>query len=136
MIFTLDLLALKIALYLQVRRKRIHPKFQFRLTQPDRFDIALLELVTEAGYSFHILPICLPESDLKLRGREAVVAGWGKTKPSTELMGTNILRSASVPILGERIIKFYGISFICYATCALYYVELIKCFCNLIIDFF
>ncbi|GJQ86785.1 CLIPD7 [Trypoxylus dichotomus] len=83
----------------RVRRKRIHPRFQFRLTQPDRFDVALLELVTEAGYSFHILPICLPDSDLKLRGRKAVVAGWGKTKPSAELMGTNVLRSASVPIL-------------------------------------
>ncbi|XP_071053511.1 trypsin-7 isoform X1 [Onthophagus taurus] len=83
----------------RVKTKIIHPKFQFRRTQPDRFDVALLELVTEAGSSYHIAPICLPEGHLDLRNREGVVAGWGKTKPTAELMGTNILRSATVPIL-------------------------------------
>ncbi|KAF2882668.1 hypothetical protein ILUMI_23502 [Ignelater luminosus] len=82
-----------------VRQKIIHPKFKFRTTQPDRYDIALLELNRRAGQSFHILPICLPEVGIKLEGRNAVVAGWGKTKPSTDLTGTNVLRSATVPIL-------------------------------------
>ncbi|XP_045461086.1 serine protease 27 isoform X1 [Harmonia axyridis] len=83
----------------RVRRKLIHPEFEYRTTQPDRYDVALLELVTEAGYADYISPICLPNSDISLSGRNAVVAGWGKTMPSNELMGTNILRSASVPIL-------------------------------------
>ncbi|KAL3286406.1 hypothetical protein HHI36_000915 [Cryptolaemus montrouzieri] len=83
----------------KVTRKIIHPDFQYRTTQPDRYDLALLELVTEAGFSNHILPICLPNSDISLSGRNAVVAGWGKTLPTNELMGTNILRSASVTIL-------------------------------------
>ncbi|XP_044745029.1 serine protease 27 [Coccinella septempunctata] len=83
----------------RVRRRLIHPKFQYRTTQPDRYDVALLELLTEAGYAYYISPICLPDSDISLSGRNAVVAGWGKTLPSNELMGTNILRSASVPIL-------------------------------------
>jgi secreted trypsin-like serine protease len=86
----------------QVRRRIVHPNFQFRTTQPDRYDLALLELITEAGYSYHISPICLPDSDTILTGRTAVVAGWGKIQPSNELMGTNVLRSATVPILDIR----------------------------------
>lgn len=57
--------------------------------------------MTEAGRTFYISPICLPEQDLDLTGRGAVVAGWGKVQPSNELMGTNVLRSATVPILGK-----------------------------------
>lgn len=38
---------------------------------------------------------------MKLIGRKAVVAGWGKIQPSNELLGTNVLRSATVPILGN-----------------------------------
>lgn len=64
--------------------------------------MALLELVTEAGISYHILPICLPNMDINLDGKHGVVAGWGKIKPSTELMGTNVLRSATVPILSKN----------------------------------
>ncbi|KAJ3659107.1 hypothetical protein Zmor_010814 [Zophobas morio] len=86
----------------RVRRRIIHPNFQFRTTQPDRYDLALLELITEAGYSYHIYPICLPSSDMILTGRNAVVAGWGKVQPSNELLGTNVLRSATVPILDIR----------------------------------
>ncbi|KAK9873959.1 hypothetical protein WA026_002311 [Henosepilachna vigintioctopunctata] len=83
----------------RVKKKIVHPKFQYRTTQPDRYDLALLELVTEAGYAYYISPICLPNPGIFLSGRSGVVAGWGKTLPSNELMGTNILRSASVPIL-------------------------------------
>ncbi|KAJ8955763.1 hypothetical protein NQ318_008637, partial [Aromia moschata] len=86
----------------RVRRRIVHPKFQFRATQPDRYDVALLELITEAGYALHITPICLPDDNLQLPGRNAVVAGWGKIQPSNELMGTNVLRSATVPILDIR----------------------------------
>jgi hypothetical protein len=33
-----------------VVQKFIHPKFRFRLTQPDRFDVAVLKLKKPAGY--------------------------------------------------------------------------------------
>lgn len=85
----------------QVKKRIIHPNFKYRITQPDRYDLALLELITEAGLSYHILPICLPYKDIKLTGKHGVVAGWGKIKQSTELMGTNVLRSATVPILSK-----------------------------------
>lgn len=84
-----------------MRRKLIHPNFEFRSTQPDRYDLALLELITDAGYSYHISPICLPDKNLMLIGRNAVVAGWGKVHASNDLMGTNVLRSVTVPILGR-----------------------------------
>lgn len=88
-------------MHLQVRRKIIHPQFRFRITQPDRYDLALLELDREARDVFHITPICLPEGVSSLLGQKAVVAGWGKTKPSADLTGTTVLRSAEVPILGQ-----------------------------------
>lgn len=36
----------------RVTQKIIHPLFQFRMTQPDRFDIALLKLSRPAGYRY------------------------------------------------------------------------------------
>ncbi|XP_066157443.1 trypsin-7 [Euwallacea fornicatus] len=83
----------------RVNRRLIHPKFHYKATQPDRYDLALLELITETGWSFHISPICLPDASLLLTGREAVVAGWGKTDPLSKQAGTNVLRSVTVPIL-------------------------------------
>lgn len=85
---------------LKVKRKVLHPDFRFKATQPDRYDLALLELITDAVLGFHIVPICLPQKDVKLTGREALVAGWGKTDPFSEKSSTNVLRSVSVPILG------------------------------------
>ncbi|CAH1954821.1 unnamed protein product [Acanthoscelides obtectus] len=83
----------------RVKKRIIHPKFRYRSTQPDLYDLSLLELLTEAGRAFHIIPICLPHYTIDLAGRSGVVAGWGKVQPSNELIGTNVLRSASVPLL-------------------------------------
>ncbi|CAH1125488.1 unnamed protein product [Ceutorhynchus assimilis] len=83
----------------RVKRRIIHPQFRYKATQPDRYDLALLELITEAGYNFHISPICLPEIAMELTGLKGVVAGWGKTDPLSKKTGTNILRSVAVPIL-------------------------------------
>lgn len=38
-----------------VVQKFVHPRFRFRLTQPDRFDIAALKLRKPAGYKSVIL---------------------------------------------------------------------------------
>ncbi|XP_030022322.2 trypsin-1 [Manduca sexta] len=87
---------------LGVVQKILHPLFQFRMTQPDRYDIALLKLSRPITYMSHILPICLPDYDMDLRGRSGVIAGWGKTDASTGHTGTNMLRSATVPILSKE----------------------------------
>ncbi|KAL0859125.1 hypothetical protein ABMA27_010961 [Loxostege sticticalis] len=85
-----------------VIQKILHPLFQFRMTQPDRYDIALLKLSRPITYMSHILPICLPEADIELRGRAGVIAGWGKTDTSNGHTGTNLLRAATVPILSKE----------------------------------
>lgn len=36
----------------RVAQKIIHPRFQFRMTQPDRYDLALLKLARPAGYRY------------------------------------------------------------------------------------
>jgi secreted trypsin-like serine protease len=34
----------------RVIQKMVHPRFRFRMTQPDRYDLALLRLARPAGY--------------------------------------------------------------------------------------
>ena len=69
------------------------------LTQPDRFDVAVLKLDHPVEYQDNILPICLPTSDYDLVGKVGVVAGWGKTDNSFGKTGTNILHKVLVPII-------------------------------------
>lgn len=35
-----------------VIKKLVHPRFQFRITQPDRYDLALLQLSTPAAFKY------------------------------------------------------------------------------------
>uniref|UniRef100_A0A8W7Q0B9 Peptidase S1 domain-containing protein n=1 Tax=Anopheles coluzzii TaxID=1518534 RepID=A0A8W7Q0B9_ANOCL len=86
----------------RVEMKIVHPKFIFRMTQPDRYDLALLKLTRPAGYKSHILPICLPMRPLELVGRKGIIAGWGKTNANMGQTGTNILRTAAVPIISTK----------------------------------
>ncbi|XP_004535990.1 serine proteinase stubble [Ceratitis capitata] len=83
----------------KVLQKIVHPRFQFRMTQPDRFDVALLKLTKPTGFSEHILPICLPQFPITLIGRKGLIAGWGKTEASIGHAGTNVLQVATVPII-------------------------------------
>ncbi|XP_054739228.1 serine proteinase stubble [Anastrepha obliqua] len=82
-----------------VIQKIVHPRFQLRMTQPDRFDVALLKLAKPTGFSEHILPICLPLFPITLIGRKGLIAGWGKTEASMGHAGTNMLQVATVPII-------------------------------------
>ncbi|XP_034142073.1 serine proteinase stubble [Drosophila guanche] len=82
-----------------VMQKIIHPRFNFRMTQPDRYDLALLKLAHPTAFSEHILPICLPQYPIRLIGRKGLIAGWGKTEAHLGHAGTNMLQVASVPII-------------------------------------
>ncbi|XP_049953288.1 serine proteinase stubble [Schistocerca serialis cubense] len=86
----------------RVIKKIIHPNFQFRITQPDRFDLALLRLSRPVFYRENILPICLPKHNEAFMGHTGVVAGWGKTDTTYGKTGTNILQKATVPILSDE----------------------------------
>jgi len=77
----------------------IHPDFRYMLTQPDRFDVALLHLDRPVFYQDNIIPICLPPPDIHLTGKVGLVAGWGKTDNSFGKTGTNILHKVLVPII-------------------------------------
>jgi len=77
----------------------IHPDFRYMLTQPDRFDVALLHLERPVFYQDNIIPICLPPPDIALTGKIGLVAGWGKTDNSFGKTGTNILHKVLVPII-------------------------------------
>ncbi|XP_014274707.1 trypsin-1 isoform X1 [Halyomorpha halys] len=85
----------------RVIKKYVHPNFQFRLAQPDRFDVALVQLSRGVIFKENILPICLPKRSTSLRGKTGLVAGWGKTDTTYGKTGTNILRKAIVPILTD-----------------------------------
>lgn len=77
----------------------IHPDFRYMLTQPDRFDVALLHLDRPVFYQANIIPVCLPPGDIQLTGKIGMVAGWGKTDNSFGKTGTNILHKVLVPII-------------------------------------
>jgi len=83
----------------RVEHITLHPDFRYMLTQPDRFDVAVLKLDRPVDYQDNILPICLPTSDYDLVGKIGVVAGWGKTDNSFGKTGTNILHKVLVPII-------------------------------------
>ncbi|XP_014252557.1 trypsin-1-like isoform X2 [Cimex lectularius] len=85
----------------RVVQKIVHPNFQFRRSQPDRFDIALVKLARGVVFRENILPICLPKKGSSFKGRMGLVAGWGKTDTSYGKTGTNVLRKAVVPILSD-----------------------------------
>lgn len=77
----------------------IHPDFRYMLTQPDRYDVALLHLDRPVFYQDNIIPVCLPPGDIPLTGKVGLVAGWGKTDNSFGKTGTNILHKVLVPII-------------------------------------
>ncbi|XP_023335168.1 serine proteinase stubble [Eurytemora carolleeae] len=86
----------------------IHPDFRYMLTQPDRYDVALLHLERPVFYQENIIPICLPPLDIPLEGKVGLVAGWGKTDNSFGKTGTNILHKVLVPIVkNEECIKWH-----------------------------
>jgi len=79
----------------------IHPRFKYMLTQPDRFDVALLRLHRPVRYKANILPICLPPDDptFPTPMTVGIVSGWGKTTTSYGKTGTNVLQKVLVPVI-------------------------------------
>lgn len=45
------------------------------------------------------MPICLPNAPINAVGKSGYIAGWGKVNNEHGHTGTNILRTASVPII-------------------------------------
>ncbi|UXI18385.1 hypothetical protein NH340_JMT04328 [Sarcoptes scabiei] len=89
--------------YFRVSRVILHPNFRFSASHPDRFDVALIKLDNPVRFSDSVLPVCLPEDNLRFEGRKGVVTGWGKTDPAlSNRYGTRLLQKVDVPIIDNE----------------------------------
>ncbi|KAJ8960309.1 hypothetical protein NQ318_004035 [Aromia moschata] len=73
---------------------KIHPNYNSTIYSND---IALIRLATPANFSsFTVKPICLPMGEMDLKGRSAIVSGWGVTE--TGFRSKELLK-VSLPVL-------------------------------------
>ncbi|KAG8189135.1 hypothetical protein JTE90_018429 [Oedothorax gibbosus] len=87
----------------RVTEKKLHPMFQYRAAHPDRYDVALLRLSRAARYRDSVRPVCLPRHGWDLKGKKAVITGWGKTDPGMgNRFGTRLLQKVEVPIMSNE----------------------------------